>query len=211
MRIVPSKTPKLVQKAFPQFIWDMPPEDRRVYLTFDDGPTPDVTEWVLDLLNAHRAKATFFCIGKNVEQHPDIFRRIRTEGHEVGNHTYSHLKGWNAQKEDYISDTEKAAKFIPSRLFRPPYGKVSRGQAKGLTESGYQIVMWSLLSFDWDQTRNSDDCLNLVLPKLTAGDIVVFHDSVKAFPRLKYVLPRVLDYCMTKEYELSALPTFQND
>lgn len=190
------RTPLLLMKIFPELIWRFREKEKNdnnyVYLTFDDGPTPGVTTWVLDQLRQFEAKGTFFCLGKNVEKNPDLYQKIIEEGHAVGNHTYSHLKGWQMDNAEYFSDIDLAGNFIDSNLFRPPYGKVTSSQIRFLSDH-YQIVMWDVLSQDYVQSLSPDKVLSNVLENVRGGSIVVFHDSVKAEPNLTYVLPRVLE------------------
>jgi len=190
------KTPILLMKLFPELIWRFKGKEQEnqnhVYLTFDDGPTPGVTTWVLDTLRQYEAKGTFFCLGKNVEKHQDIYKQIIEEGHAVGNHTYSHLKGWQMDNTEYFNDIELAGNFISSSLFRPPYGRFKTSQIKYLSDN-YQIVMWDILSQDYSPTVSPEKVLTNVLENVRGGSIVVFHDSVKAEPNLTFVLPRVLD------------------
>ncbi len=208
MRTYVSKTPDYVSKLFPKMLWNKDREENTCYLTFDDGPTPGVTDVVLDLLKAHNTKATFFCIGKNIEQHPVLFERIRTEGHTIGNHTHNHLNGWRTKTTTYIENTELAEEQIsnnPKKLFRPPYGKIRSGQAKGLLEKGYSIVMWDVLSGDFDLSLNKKDCLTNVLVNTHNGSIVVFHDSEKAKDKLLWVLPQVLEDLKKRGISCAAL------
>lgn len=197
------KTPSVLHRLYPNRIWAMPREEQKVYLTFDDGPIPEVTPWVLDELNKHQAKATFFCIGDNVRKHPDIFERIQKEGHSVGNHTFNHLNGWKTDKSVYLDNIAKSQqvmevhgfsnKSYDKPLFRPPYGRITSKQADVVQEIGYQIVMWEIISFDYDVTVSPEKCLSNVLDNLQAGSVIVFHDSLKAEGNLRYVLPRVLE------------------
>lgn len=190
-------------KLFPELIWRFKGQEKEdqnhVYLTFDDGPTPGVTTWVLDTLRHYEAKGTFFCLGKNVEKHPDVYKQIIEEGHAVGNHTYSHLKGWQMDNTEYFNDIELAGNFISSNLFRPPYGRFKTSQIKYLSDH-YQIVMWDVLSQDYNTTVSPDKVLTNVMENVRGGSIVVFHDSVKAEPNLSYVLPRMLD-SLSERYE----------
>lgn len=189
MRIRP---PKFIRRLFPSLIWEIAPDDRRgVYLTFDDGPTPGVTEWVLDTLERYGARATFFVLGKNVEANPDLFERIVSAGHRVGNHTYSHQKGWDVPLERYVEDVDFADDFIHSTLFRPPYARITPSQARALS-ARYKIVMWDVLSRDYSRSLSPRACLKNVTSHLRPGTIVVFHDSEKSFRNLRYALPRVL-------------------
>ncbi|HNE27984.1 MAG: polysaccharide deacetylase family protein [Saprospiraceae bacterium] len=187
------KTPKIIQTLRPAFLWRMPPEEKVLYLTFDDGPIPEVTPWVLDLLDRYSATATFFCVGDNVRKHHDIYQMILQAGHATGNHTFHHLNGWNTEHRAYFRDIRRCAEVVHSSLFRPPYGRILPRQ-RAYLERRYQIVMWDVLSGDFDTSLSPEDCLRNVLDHVEPGSIVVFHDSLKAEPRLRYVLPRVLEY-----------------
>lgn len=188
--------PKFVQRIYPKRIWALPNNDKKVYLTFDDGPIPEVTPWVLDTLRQYNAKATFFCIGDNIKKHPDIFNRILTEGHSVGNHTFNHLNGWETKTSEYIKNVEKCETYLDetTKLFRPPYGKITSKQSKILQQRGYKIIMWSVLSYDYDASVSEEKCLQNVLQKIQPGSIIVFHDSLKAEKNLRHVLPEVLHF-----------------
>jgi peptidoglycan/xylan/chitin deacetylase (PgdA/CDA1 family) len=189
------KTNKFIKKIFPSYIWDIPNMENKVYLTFDDGPTPKITEWVLEELKKHQAKATFFCIGKNIKNHPAIFSKVIDEGHSIGNHTYNHLKGWNTSTAEYLDNItlcESEINNLNSKIFRPPYGKIKKLQSEKLRKLGYKIIMWDVLSADFDQTITPEKCLENVLQNVQSGSIIVFHDSVKAFKNLAYTLPRTL-------------------
>lgn len=194
MRFTP---PKIIKRLMPSLIWDMEGEED-VYLTFDDGPTPGVTEWVLDTLSKYNAKATFFCLGKNVEQYPDLYHKILSEGHKVGNHTYSHQKGWSMSLERYVEDVDFANQYLHSDLFRPPYGQIKPSQARVLNER-YHLIMWDVLSRDYSNIVSPRTCLRNVTKYVKAGSIVVFHDSEKSFRNLRYALPRTLDYIYNKK------------
>ncbi|MCB9257220.1 MAG: polysaccharide deacetylase family protein [Chitinophagales bacterium] len=198
------KTPKIAKKIFPKLTWQQDKEENTIYLSFDDGPTPGVTEWVLDCLRKYDAKASFFCLGKNVVLHPEIFERIIYEGHSIGNHTYNHLNSWNTRNEDYLYDIECCQRVFHSTLFRPPYGKLKPGLRTKILKS-YKIVMWDVMSYDFDEKLSANQCIANVLDNVQKGSIVVFHDSIKAFPRLKEVLPKVLDALSKRSYQLKAL------
>jgi len=185
------KIPKIVEAYYPDLIWRMPTEKKELYLTFDDGPTPYVTKWVLDLLKEYNAKATFFCIGKNAKNHPILFKRILREGHCIGNHTYDHSNGWNSTNYRYIKSVMRCDKYVPSNLFRPPYGRIKRAQIKRLRER-FDIIMWDVLSEDYNQNLSPEECADIVQDQSKNGSIIVFHDSRKALRNLKYVLPNVL-------------------
>ena len=200
MNLTPIRTPLVVKKLFPNFIWDMPDTTKDIYLTFDDGPTPEITQWTLDTLKQYQAKATFFCIGSNVKKHPDIFEHILAEGHTIGNHTHHHVKGWKTPVDLYLEDVKKATKYINSKLFRPPYGQITPKQGARLIDLGYKIVMWNVLSIDWDASVSKETCLKNVITKTKSGSIIVFHDSVKASKNMQYALPKVLDHFSKKGY-----------
>jgi peptidoglycan-N-acetylglucosamine deacetylase len=196
------KTPKLLQWLFPRRVWAFSRKEPNVYLTFDDGPIPEVTPWVLDQLKTHNAKATFFCIGDNVQKHPEIFKRIIAEGHTIGNHTFNHLNGWHTETSEYVENVLKCEEIFNSEfriqnselLFRPPYGKITSKQAKTLQQKGYKIVMWDVLSADFDPSISKEKCLQNVTKNIQPGSVVIFHDSLKAEKNLRYVLPKVLEY-----------------
>jgi peptidoglycan/xylan/chitin deacetylase (PgdA/CDA1 family) len=203
----PVRTPWLLKKIYPQCTWEGPGEGGRVYLTFDDGPDPEATGFVLDQLRSFEQRATFFCIGKNVQLHPQSFQRILAEGHAVGNHTWQHLNGWKSSPEEYLADVRCAQELIPSRLFRPPYGRATRQQLKSLVQPAFQmkVVMWTLLSGDFDPGISRERCLENVTANLRDGDIVVFHDSQKALQKMSYVLPKLLDWMKEKGYRSEVL------
>ena len=206
MNLTPVTIPKVVKTLFPNFIWNVTSEEKALYLTFDDGPTPEITDWILDCLNDYNAKATFFCIGKNVEHYPRIYNRILEEKHAIGNHTFHHLKGWKTKISEYIEDVNKASIYINSSLFRPPYGRIKPKQSKLLINKGFTIVMWSVLSLDWDKNVPKNQCYNNVIEKSESGSIIVFHDSNKASKNMKYALPKVLDYFSKKGYVFKHIP-----
>ena len=189
----PVKVPKLVQQLYPHYIWRIPTTEKRLYLTFDDGPIPELTPWVLDTLKEYHAKATFFCVGENAARYPELVKRILDEGHALGNHTYNHLRGSNTPTLDYIANTLKCEPHLPTTLFRPPYGRIKREQAKALQARGYQIVMWDVLSGDFDRRISKEKCLENVLGNVGPGSVVVFHDSLKAEGVLRWVLGKVLN------------------
>ena len=205
MNLTPIKTPLLVKRMFPDFIWEMPSVSNTIYLTFDDGPTPDVTSWTLDILKHYNATATFFCIGNNVKNYPDIYEAVISAGHVVGNHSYDHIKGWNTSLDDYIENVQKASHLINSKLFRPPYGRITSKQGSTLTELGYKVVMWDVLSFDWDARITEKKCMNNVVSKAKPGSIIVFHDSLKASKNMTFALPEVLEHFSKKGFEFKGI------
>jgi len=211
VKITPIKTPLVVKKLFPDYVWEMKTIERELYLTFDDGPTPEITKWVLDILKQFQAKATFFCIGNNIKKQPELFNQILEEGHSVGNHTNNHIKGWKTKTNPYLENIHQAEEIIAEqnpntqKLFRPPYGQIKGKQGKKLMERGYKIIMWDVLSFDWDKTVSNEACLNNVISKSKNGSIVVFHDSVKASNNMKYTLPKVLEYYAEKGFAFKGI------
>ena len=195
-----------MRALYPSFTWQMPENNRNIYLSFDDGPHPQVTPFVLNQLKDFKAKASFFCIGDNIVKYPKVYERIVNEGHTVGNHTQNHLNGWKSPTTKYLENVAAAANYIDSNLFRPPYGKIKRFQAKQLQENlGLKIIMWSVLSGDFDQQILPEKCLQNVLLNTRPGSIVVFHDSEKAWKRLVYALPKVLEYFTEKGYSFEKI------
>ena len=174
----------------PDLVWQIE-DERGVYLTFDDGPTPGITEWILEMLRRHNAKATFFVLGKNVERYPDLYAKILAEGHSVGNHTYSHQRGYLMSLERYMEDIDLASYSVQSNLFRPPYARVTASQLRAIAQR-YKIVMWSIISRDYNRKISGERCLQGVLPHIKAGAIILFHDSEKSFANMSYALPKVL-------------------
>lgn len=200
------RVPKIIRRWQPEGIWEMSPGVQlSVFLTFDDGPHPEATPFVLDLLAKNKAKATFFCVGKNVQEHPDIYARILQEGHRTGNHTFNHVNGWKARPKHYLDNVIQAKRCVESELFRPPYGRIKRKEGRLLREAGFKIVYWSLLSGDFDKELSPQKCLNNVLANLQPGDIVVFHDSAKAFSKLQFVLPKVVEFCCKNNWQMKSL------
>lgn len=186
--------------------WDFYGDHQDVYLTFDDGPTPEVTPWVLDRLKEAGAKATFFCLGRNVDKHPEILKQIIHAGHSVGNHSYSHLKGFRSSVRRYMDDIDLASNLIDSKLFRPPYGRILPGQVKAVIEH-YDLIMWDVLSIDYNSRLRGERVLNNVIGNVRPGSIIVFHDSDKASENLYYALPRTLDFLVENGYSLKAIPS----
>ena len=194
------KTHWTIKKIFWSFWWDIPNKQNKIYLTFDDGPTPQITNWVLDLLKKYHAKATFFCVGTNVQRHPDIFLNIVNQRHGIGNHTQNHLNGWKNSTKKYVENVTNCIlnSHEKTRLFRPPYGKITFWQLKIIRQLGYKIIMWDVLSADFDNSISKEKCLLNVLKNIKPGSIVVFHDSQKAFKNLEFVLPKTLEYIAAK-------------
>lgn len=198
------KTPNFIQDLFPNFTWRVPTQEKVIYLTFDDGPIPKVTPWVLDQLAEYNAKGTFFCVGDNVKKHTEIFNEVIRRGHSVGNHTYNHLNGWTSDNLPYFHNIRHCARLVNSSLFRPPYGRLMPKQAQFL-QRHYRIIMWDVLSGDFDLNITKEQCLQNVLNKTKPGSIIVFHDSLKAEAKLQYVLPKVLAHYHQLGYRFEAL------
>jgi len=202
-----TKTPYVLKKLYPALTWHKNRDARSIFLSFDDGPIPIVTPFVLNILKQYGAKATFFCIGDNVNKHPDIYQQVLADGHRIGNHTYNHLKGWKTGDETYIANFLKCDEQLHTNLFRPPYGRIKNSQVKKLRaiNPDLQIIMWDVLSGDFDFNLTPKACLKNVLKHTGNGSIVVFHDSLKAFPRLEYTLPLALKYWTEQGYSFEVL------
>lgn len=200
------KPPWWLKKLYSPCIWEIPTGEKVLYLTFDDGPHPEATPFVLDALKKHDAKATFFCIGKNVAAHTDIYRQVINEGHQTGNHSFNHLNGWKTNTLAYLKDVVKAKDYIDSSLFRPPYGKISHWQISQLKKSlGLKIILWSVLSADFDEKVSEKKCLENVILNTAPGSIIVFHDSAKAYRNLTYTLPKVLSHYSSQGYRFDKI------
>ncbi|MEZ4771765.1 MAG: polysaccharide deacetylase family protein [Bacteroidia bacterium] len=205
------KIPKLVRNYYSEYIWRIPTDKKTIYLTFDDGPTPEVTDWVLAQLKAFQAKASFFLIGKNVRQHPDIVHRIIDAGHMVGNHSDTHMSGWKTSAKTYLKDVLSARQTIAeftgyqTKFFRPPYGKITSQQAKQILKEN-EIVMMDVISADFDISLSGEDCYHNVIRNARKGSIVLLHDSVKGFGRLEYALPEILKFFSEKGFTFSSIP-----
>lgn len=213
------KSPLLLKWYYSNLIWNMDRSEKIVYLTFDDGPIPYVTEFVLNTLKSFKVKATFFCIGDNIIKHKAIFERLKIDGHKIGNHTYNHLNGWKTNDKVYIENFLKCQELTQSNLFRPPYGKIKKSQISKLVDSWQltvgnelktenrklKIVMWDVLSGDFDQNLSPEKCLQNVINNIENGSIIIFHDSLKAYDRLKYILPKTIQYLSDKGYQFGTL------
>ena len=208
--MIPARTPKIISRNFKGFVWDIPNNNNEIYLTFDDGPIPEVTPWILDVLKSFKLKATFFCVGENIKKHPAIFERLLNEGHSVGNHTYNHLNGWHVDSylyQENIRKTEYIFKSygLTSKLFRPPYGKLKLKQSKFLKQQGYDIVMWNVLSKDYSQRISPENVKTNILNNTSSGSIIVCHDNIKAFDNLRAVLEPTLIELLDKGFVFKAL------
>ena len=231
--LFPAKMPWLLKKLFPNYVWDFFSKSKNsskkvLYLTFDDGPVPEATEYVLEELKNYNAKATFFCIGDNVEKHADIFKKVIEGGHAIGNHTQHHVEGWNTSTQNYIDNTLEAQQIIDKHLkkiqtsnsdssdiknrqskivnlFRPPYGRIKRSQGKQLRKLGYNIIMWDVVGKDWRDDVSEEDCLKNVIDNTVNGSIIVLHDSLKALKNVKFTLPKMLEYFSSKGYRFEKI------
>lgn len=210
-----AKIPGFIKMLFPRRLWKGPAYGKSLYLTFDDGPIPQVTPWILEQLKLYNARATFFCLGKNIRKNPEIFRRIIAEGHAIGNHSYNHLNGWKSKTTDYCKDVLRAQQEIAQNFsgntplkntpFRPPYGRIKSKQSRDLQKSGFRIVMWDILSMDFDKRTSAEKCISNVTKNARSGSIIVFHDSLKAKRNMQATLPVVLDHFSKKGYSFRAL------
>ena len=205
--LYPVKTPFWLRWLYPQAVWKVDTPAPAVYLTFDDGPHPVITPWVLDMLDVWQAKATFFCIGKNVALYREVYDEVLRRGHRVGNHTHTHCNGWNTPYGEYMESIRKAEEQIESTLFRPPYGRMTPRQASGLRKHFPHLrpVMWDVLSGDFDRSVTGEQCGNRVIRHSEAGSVVVFHDSEKAFPCLKQALPLALEFFHKKKMQCQTI------
>lgn len=199
------KTTWWLRKMFSSALtWKIPAKENEIYLTFDDGPHPEITLFVLEQLRRYNAKATFFCIGKNVQEHSNVYNQILEEGHKTGNHTHNHLNGWKTNDREYVENILLAKKYISSNLFRPPYGRISRSQIQKL-HTEFNIIMWDVLSGDFDSQLSREKCLQNVVSHTKPGSIIVFHDSEKAFHRLEFVLPKALAFFAEKGFVMKEI------
>ena len=199
------KTPRWLKEVYRNYVWDIPVREKKLFLSFDDGPHPVATPFVLNELAKYNAKGTFFCIGRNVEAHPQIFTKVCKENHSVGNHTHNHLNGWKTSAKEYLENVAEAGNHIHSRLFRPPYGRIKKQQGRSLLQQGFKVLMWDVLSGDFDKAIRPEKCLQNVVKSAKPGSIVVFHDSEKALANLKFTLPRVLEHFSQQGYQFDAI------
>lgn len=200
------KPPYPLRMIYPSLIWRFSVSAKMLFITFDDGPVPFITPWILDTLKSYGAKATFFCVGENVTRYPEIYHRILSEGHTAGNHTYNHLNGWKTRTAAYLDNITKCSAVVKSNLFRPPYGKLKRKQIRSsYLHDNYRIIMWDVLSYDYDQKVSPEKCLQNVLKYAREGSVIVFHDNIKAEKNLRYTLPQVLEYYSKKGFTFCAI------
>lgn len=208
--MIPHKTPFFLPLLYPALTWKIPTDEKKLYLTFDDGPVTGPTEFVLDQLSRVSIRATFFCIGDNIQKYPEIFKRISADGHAVGNHTMNHVNGWKTSSGKYVADVKEfdrvaaeAGQHQPARLFRPPYGRITRRQIKEL--STYRIIMWDVLSQDYNHNLTPEQCLRRTIQACSPGSIIVFHDSYKSQKNMEYAIPRLIDHFGDKGYRFHGI------
>jgi len=195
---------RALRLLYPKAVWSAKTSSPTIYLTFDDGPIPGLTEWVLDTLKANKVKGTFFCVGENITKNKAIFNRIIQEGHSVGNHTFNHIKGFKAKTSEYLENTEKCESLTNSKLFRPPYGQLKKSQYKMLLERGYKIIMWDVISYDYENI-SPEACFKNVRKNVKNGSIVLFHDNIKAGEKIKYALPKTIECFLKLNYKFASL------
>ncbi len=200
------KSPKILQCLFADFIWKIDTDEKVIYLTFDDGPHPVITPWIINLMNQYDAKGTFFLIGDAVSRNPDLYQLYKTNGHLVGNHTYRHIKGWQSRKKNYLKEITQCAEVVESSLFRPPYGQINLQGIREIKKQ-YKVVMWDVLSWDFDNETSSEICLSNVINYSKEGSIVVFHENEKSMKNIMYALPKVLEHFTKLGYQFKVIPT----
>lgn len=196
--------PDVLRPLMGKLIWRKDPSEKVIYLTFDDGPVPEVTPQVLDILDKYKLKATFFCVGENVQKYPEVYADILQRGHRTGNHTFNHLKGFSTSTADYVENVRKASEFIDSNLFRPPYGRFTFRQQR-LLKSDYEIVMWDIITHDYNKNFSTEAILRNVKRYSRNGSLVVFHDSIKAKDRVLSALPLAIEFWNTEGYQFGVL------
>lgn len=192
----------VLKRIYPRAVWNLNRQEKKIYLTFDDGPIPGLTEWVLDTLKTFQVKATFFCVGANILKHPNVFARVKEEGHTVANHTMSHCKGFKKNVTEYMKEVDDCAQLVGNNLFRPPYGQLKRSQYRALINRGYKIILWDVISYDYE-TITPDEVLGNVKRGVRPGSVVIFHDNLKAEKNMKYVLPIFLESYLEQGYRFS--------
>ncbi len=210
------RPPFYIKAIYPSALWRVKTKEPSLFLTFDDGPIPEVTPKVLQILKEFDVKATFFCVGDNIKKHPDVFAQLVESGHRIGNHTFNHINGWHYPLDAYIENVMKCEKAIleksnldvyakNDKLFRPPYGRISMTQLKALKNENYQVVLWDVLSGDFDPRVTKEECWKNVLKYTRNGSVIVFHDSVKASPNMLYTLPKTIEHYLNKGYSFDLL------
>ncbi|MGF1635945.1 MAG: polysaccharide deacetylase family protein [Cyclobacteriaceae bacterium] len=209
--MIPYKTPNILRQYYKDLVWQIPTDEKTIYLTFDDGPVPELTPTVVDVLKKYNAKATFFCVGDNVHKHPEVIQQVLEAGHSVGNHTHNHLKGWSTPDQAYFDNIDQCdttlSEVYPGyvgRLFRPPYGRIKKSQAEILSRK-YTIIMWDVLTHDYSNFHSAEKGLKYSIRETQPGTIIVFHDNIKASEKMLYILTRYLDHFGSKGYSFKSL------
>ncbi|MBS1646462.1 MAG: polysaccharide deacetylase family protein [Bacteroidetes bacterium] len=202
---LPSRPPVFLQKIFKHCHWSFPNNENKIYLTFDDGPTPEVLPFILKTLDEYKIKATFFCVGDNIKKHPALANELLEKGHSIGNHTQHHVNGWTTSNALYFKEIEDFEKTHQTQLFRPPYGRIKKSQERYLSRQ-HHIIMWDVLSYDYDKKINAETCYKNVIENTRSGSIIVFHDNIKAFSHLQYALPKSLDFLLKKGFLFETIP-----
>lgn len=206
------KSPWILKKLYSSALqWNVENTQKELYLTFDDGPIPELTPWVLELLEQFNVKATFFHVGENIKKHPDLFQLTIEKGHKVGNHTYNHFDGWKHDTVNYLNNFSACENILKEQgystnLFRPPYGKIRREQAQIIKDQGYNIWMWDVLTGDFSKQISPAVCLQKSIKYTRSGSVIVFHENVKATSNIQYALPKYLEHCLHKGYQFKVLP-----
>ena len=198
------KSPKIIQLLFADFLWKIDTDEKVIYLTFDDGPHPVITPWIIDLMNKYDAKGTFFLIGDAVSKNPDLYQLYKTNGHQVGNHTFTHIKGWQSRKKNYLKEITQCSEVVESSLFRPPFGQINLQSIREIKKQ-YKVVMWDVLSWDFNTKTSAETCLSNVVNNSRKGSIVVFHENEKSMKNIMYVLPKVLEHFTKLGYKFKAI------
>lgn len=198
------QTPDFIRKLIPGAVWRLPQKEKTIYLTFDDGPIPEITPWVLDLLKKYDIKATFFCVGDNVHKYPEVFKMITDAGHAVGNHTFNHLQGFKVKSSKYVENVELADSYIHSKLFRPPHGHLRINQGRKLANR-FKLIMWDVVTRDYNKKLSGEYVLNVVKRYARNGSLIVFHDSIKAEKNMKYALPKAIEFLISQGYKFKKI------
>ncbi len=199
------RLPFFIRWFYPQSLWRVKTKEKVAYLTFDDGPIPEVTPWVLELLKKEKIKATFFCVGENVKKHPEVYQRVISEGHRTGNHTFNHLQSFRTPSNQYLKNIEVSEQYMHSKLFRPPHGQLRPRILKAIQKK-YSVVFWDLLSCDFDASKSPEDCFEIVRKKARPGSVIVFHDSLKAEKNMKYALQKTISHLKKQGYRFELIP-----
>ncbi len=198
------KSPRIIQHLFADFLWKIDTDEKVIYLTFDDGPHPVITPWIIDLMNKYDAKGTFFLIGDAVSKNPDLYQLYKTNGHQVGNHTFRHIKGWRSRKKNYLEEIAQCSEVVESSLFRPPFGQINLQSIREIKKQ-YKIVMWDVLSWDFNTKTSAETCLSNVVNYSNEGSIVVFHENEKSMKNIMFALPKVLEHFTKLGYQFKAI------